>query len=279
MEATMRSIPRLKAVAAVIAVFCSARAASAVPATARDLQRSMAACSEGTRLLVANDVAKAKESFTKALTFVPTYPDGHLGMGHVLLREGKFQEALDEYMKARDGYQELGEALLDIQAKRFNDTQRTIATLRDNVRNLQSSQTQNSTRADPSRIDREIATTEDQIRRLEAVQMPMKDKPTEAPGEIYFHMGNAQLRLDRVDDAIASWETCAQKSPTFSMVQNNLAVAYWKKGRFDDARRALARATELGFPVNPQFKADLEKAAAAAGAGGAPANPPPPSKP
>ena len=67
--------------------------------------------------------------------------------------------------------------------------------------------------------------------------------------------------------------TCAAKSPKFSMVQNNLTVAYWKKGRFDDAKRALARAQELGFPVNPQFKTDLEQASAAARGGAAVAAP------
>lgn len=264
----MKTILRLTA-AALVAVLGTAREAPAAPASARDLQRAAAECQEGTRLLTANDVAKAKERFGKALGFVATYPDAHLGMGHVDMREGKFDEALKEYQLAREGYQELGESLMDLQGKRFNETQRTIGTLRDNLRNLRSSQTQNSARADPTRIDREAAMIEDQIRRLEAVQMPMRDKPTEAPGEIYFHMGNAQFRLERIDDAIASWETCAQKAPKFSMVFNNLAVVYWKKGRLDDAKKALAHAKELGFPVNPQFQADLDAAS-----GGKPATAP-----
>jgi len=162
---------------------------------------------------------------------------------------------------------------MDLQAKRYTETQRTIATLRDNLRNLQSAQTQNSARAEPTQIQREIATIEDQIHRLEAVDMPSRDKPTEPPGEIYFHMGNAQFRLNRIDEAITSWETCALKSPKFAMVHNNLAVAYWKKGRIGDAKKALTHAKELGFPVNPQFVADLDKAAASAGT----APPPPPS--
>jgi len=261
----MRSIS--KWAAALAAAACLAmRPAPAAPASAGDLRRAAGECQEGTKLLMANDVAKAKERFGKALAIVPTYPDGLLGMGHVDMREGKFEDALKSYQGARDGYKDLGESIMDLQAKRYTETQRTIATLRDNLRNMTSSQTENSARADPTQLQRAIATTEDQIRRLEAVDIPSRDKPTEPPGEVYFHMGNAQFRLERIDDAIDSWETCAQKSPKFSMVHNNLAVAYWKKGRLDDAKKELARAKEMGFPVNPQFVADLEKASAAGGA-------------
>jgi tetratricopeptide (TPR) repeat protein len=275
----MRSISKWSAALAA-AAYLTMGPAPAAPASARDLQRAAGECQEGTKLLMANDVVKAKERFTKALTLVPTYPDALLGMGHVDMREGRFDYALKAYQGARDGYKDLGESILDLQAKRYTETQRMIATLRDNLRNMQSSQSQNSTRAEPTQVDRRIAETEDQIRRLEAVQMPSRDNPTEPPGEVYFHMGNAQFRLNAIDDAIDSWEMCAQKSPKFSLVHNNLAVAYWKKGRVDDAKKALAHAKELGFPVNPQFVADLEKASSA---GGPPANPSPtasaPAKP
>lgn len=41
------------------------------------------------------------------------------------------------------------------------------------------------------------------------------------------------------------------------MVHNNLAIAYHGMGRSAQAREHLARAEELGFPVNPQFKEEL----------------------
>jgi len=274
----MRSIGRFSA-AALLALGLAHHQLTAAPATPRDLQRAASECQEGTKLLMSGDVARAKDRFGKALGLVATYPDAHLGMGHVAMREGRYEDALKEYQQARDGYQELGESILDLQAKRYTETQRTIATLRDNLRNMTSQNAQENARVQPTQLEREVAATEDQIRRLEAVQMPSRDNPTEPPGEIYFHMGNAQFRLDRNDDAIASWETCAAKSPKFGMVHNNLAVVYWKKGRFDDARGAIAHAKQLGFPVNPQFQADLEKAAAASGATASAAAPPPAAAP
>jgi hypothetical protein len=39
----------------------------------------------------------------------------------------------------------------------------------------------------------------------------------------------------------------------------NLAVAYWKKD-VSTGRSSLTRAEQLGLPINPSFKSDLEKA-------------------
>ncbi len=83
------------------------------------------------------------------------------------------------------------------------------------------------------------------------------------PGEFHFYVGNAMFQLGRVDGAVESWERCRDAKPRFAMVYNNLALAYWKQGRLDDAVAALDKAGELGFPVNPDFRADLTRASAA----------------
>jgi tetratricopeptide (TPR) repeat protein len=126
-----------------------------------------------------------------------------------------------------------------------------------------------------AQIQRQIAQLQDAVHNLEAVQMPAHTDTKQAPGEIDFYIGNALFRLDRPDEALASWESCATKSPNFALVKINLAVAYWKKGRFDEAKSLLAAAEAQGFPVNPHMKADLESAAA----GAAPAPSPPPAPP
>ena len=55
------------------------------------------------------------------------------------------------------------------------------------------------------------------------------------PGELHFYIGNALFNMNRLDEALEAWETCARMTPRFSLVYNNLAVAYWKKGRLDRA--------------------------------------------
>lgn len=239
--------------------------------SARDLQKAASFSEHGGKILETGDVAKAKAEYEKALVAVASFPDAHLGLGHVAMKEGRFEDALKEYEAAKAGFAELGDAIFDLQVKRYNDTQRQIASLRDSLHNRQTTlNAGRGTGGDNTYVERQIAQLEEAIRRLEAVTMPTKDAPRDPPGEVYFHLGNAQFRLNHLDEALAAWETCAIKSPRFPMVRNNLAVAYWKKGRFDEAKASLARAQELGFPINPQLKADLEKAAEAAKGGAAP---------
>jgi tetratricopeptide (TPR) repeat protein len=206
---------------------------------------------------------KAKERFGKALATGPELPGRALGMGHVDMREGKFEARSRRTRGARTATASSASRSWTFRPSATPRTQRTIATLRDNLRNCSPRRRRTPPR-DPTQIDAEIATIEDQIHRLEAVDMPSRDKPTEPPGEIYFHMGNAQFRLDRIDEAIASWETCAVKSPKFAMVHNNLAVAYWKKGRLDDAKKG-ARAREgARLPREPAVRRRPRQSAAAA---------------
>src|SRR6185436_3684051 len=85
LEVTMRSIPRgaLVLVSTGLAAAVVVRlAAAAPPASANDLRRASGECQQGTKLLMAGDVAKAKERFAKARELVPSYPDALLGMGH-----------------------------------------------------------------------------------------------------------------------------------------------------------------------------------------------------
>ena len=246
------------------------RPASAAPASERDIQRAASYSTLGMKSLSIGDVEKARTQYQKALEASPIYPDALMGMGHLAMREGKFQEALDQYQKAKSAFAELGESIFDLRVKRFGDVQRQIASLKDL---LQAHQNQIMTAqrnplstgdTNTSRHEREMAVIQDSIRNLEAVEAPTHVDAKEPPGEIDFHIGNALFRLDRQDEALAAWQSCAAKSPKFPMVQVNLAVAYWKKARFAEAKAALAKAAELGYPVNPKMKADLEAAAAAA---------------
>jgi len=228
----------------------------------KDLQKAASQTESGTQAMDKGDLKGAQERFDKALSLVPAFPDALLGVGHLRLKEGKFAEALAAYLKARDAYPELGKAIFNIRVRSYDGVQRQMANYRSSLQALRAQMA--GKKSDPTALERQIAQVEEALRKLQLVQPPTQDTASEAPGEVYFHIGNAHFRLNALDEAILNWETCATRSPAFANVHNNLTVAYWKKGRFDDAKRHLARAAELGFPVNPQMKADLEKAAAAA---------------
>lgn len=246
---------RLFLVVALLIGGMGARGMAEIPA--EHLKRAAAHTDTGNDLLSKGDSKGAQEHFDQALTLVPTFPDALLGIGHLRMKAGAFAEALLAYENARDSFAKVG---LDI----FEVRLRTYAKIQDQISRINSSI---SAMGDPHGSLSALAKIRDmeQTRRnLSLVQMPSKESAQEAPGEIFFHIGNAHFRMNHLDEAVTNWGTCARLSPRFAQVHNNLAVAYWRQRQFENAKRHLAKAAELGFPVPPKMKEDLDKAAALA---------------
>jgi tetratricopeptide (TPR) repeat protein len=225
-------------------------------ATPQQISRASKLCNKAVRLLQSGDMEKARDSFNKALQEIPSYPNAHIGLGQIAMGEGDFETALSHFNQAKDGYHELGESLLDVEAKRYASAQREINQLQDSLQHIQTQ----SVSAGATSIDQ--SKMQNRIQQLQAIEPPNKETAAEPPGEIYFYIGNALFQLNRRAEALEAWETCRDKSPGFAMVYNNLALVYMQAGRLEAARESLAKAEELGFPVNPQFKQDLDKAIA-----------------
>jgi len=237
--------------------------ARATEANARTIQQASALCRKGAKALQAGDKAEASARFEKALSVLPDFPDAHVGLGHVAMSEGNFEGALNSYQRARNGYLSFGSMLQSLREENFRETQRRMGQIRDQIDSLGHAST--NARTDPrteAEITRSLTALQDELRRLEAVEPPKENAGADPPAEVWFYIGNAQFKLEKYDEARASWETSAKLNPGFPMIHNNLAVIYWKAGRFNDAQRELATAERLGFPVNPKMKEDLAKASA-----------------
>ena len=51
----------------------------------------------------------------------------------------------------------------------------------------------------------------------------------------YMHSGNLYAKAGQLDDAISAWEKAAQINPNLAQIRNNLAQAYARTGRSDEA--------------------------------------------
>lgn len=241
---------------AVALLAAPAAAGDAAGTQSRDLRRGMALASKADKALQAGSFSKARDFYQRALEAAPNLPQAHLGLGHVAMQDRRFEEALAEFERARDGYGHMGQALMEQHMERYYAAQDRLVELRELQRRVGGNVPPNDPAAQ-ARVETRLAQISAEIDRLQNIDPPTEVEVSEAPGEVYFFIGNALSRLGRADDALAAWETCADRSPDHPFVHNNLAVAYWQAGRLEEAQSEVVKVEESGMSVNPQFKADL----------------------
>jgi len=223
----------------------------------RGVVRANRSCELGDRALREGAYEQARAHFLQALEISPGFPPAQIGLGSLAMALGNFEEALERYEGARAGYEALGRALLDIEIRRYGDAPRVIGMFSDSMDNRsgtdenRATSTFSGTAPPPGRSF---------LARFESIGLPEGKHAGEAPGKIYFYIGNALYRLGRYEQAYAAYQRCIELTPGFSMVYNNLALVEWRRGNLPAAQAALAKAEELGFPVNPKFKEDLARA-------------------
>src|SRR5215475_3285088 len=256
---------RLEGVVFGVVLFGAAAVAAPAKLAASPTQRQVGEadrnCQFALQALRSGNISKAKSLYGKALKVFPDFPDALTGLGHVAMTERRFDIALTEFKGAQKAYQNFSNALFELQMQRFQHSQEQIGALRDELRETQRLLATRMTSGNTGRLDQHIMELEAQIQHLETMKPPDARDMTE-PGELHFYLGNALFNMNRLDEALDEWETCSHMTPHFSLVYNNLAVAYWKKGKLDRAMESLTRAETLGLPVNPSFKADLQRSAA-----------------
>jgi tetratricopeptide (TPR) repeat protein len=223
--------------------------------SSRELRQAAQLTHKGQKQLEAGGLDKARQFFEKALTATPDYPDALIGLGHVAMRERRFDDALECFESAESGYAKMSHALLSAERENYERAQQQLVGLRSQQAALEQSSTGTADQSNQNRIA--LMHVEREILRLEAIHPPNEAPVTQVPASVHFFVGNALMNLSRDEEALEAWETCVREDPSFSLVYNNLAVAYWKAGRLDEARAALTKAEELGVQVNPEFKAAL----------------------
>jgi Flp pilus assembly protein TadD len=77
-------------------------------------------------------------------------------------------------------------------------------------------------------------------------------------GPVEIHLGIAAFQNDRWEEAIALWTKALTAEPSSAAAHNNLAVAYEKKGLWDEARKEYAAALKL-LPDNPYIKENFRR--------------------
>lgn len=228
----------------------------------KEIQRAHHIVRRGIEMLYSGDAAGARSQFNKALKSVPSFPDAHVGLGHIAMSEKRYADALAEYEAARKAYVDLSTLLYDLEMRNYFEAKRTLPKLQQQLIQLESGEaTMNE--ADKRWIKTSLL---QRIRDLEGMQTPVKEQANWTPAKYDFYVGNALSRLRRWDEAVEAYESCCRKNPEYAEAHHNIALAYWRTGKADIAMDRLIRAEQLGFDVNPRFKADLKRSVEESGA-------------
>jgi tetratricopeptide (TPR) repeat protein len=238
---------------------CALVLAAAVFAAEPSILEAYQLTRQGTSDMLAGNAERALDRFQRAVSVVPGFPPAQMALGHMEMSEGSFQQALERYLAAIRGYEQLGDRIHEVERARYADAQAAIVRLEQEVEANERKLDRQLIREQPSqeRIARHEARIEayrSQIEQLRAVASPSPDIEG-APGEAYLHLGNAFFRLQKYRDAVEAWRTCATRMPGLGLVHQNLALAYLKLGEKDAARESLAEAKRLGYAVHPRLQA------------------------
>src|SRR5262249_512991 len=127
------------------------------------------------------NTARAREDFEKAIVKFPALPEAHIGLGHLAMRERRFEDALQEYRRAKDCHRELSGLVLELSTDRYAKSREELTHLRSLKGQLDMAaarsetgggQTMNGVGKSAGQVQRERTDVDRRIAELEAMDAP-----------------------------------------------------------------------------------------------------------
>ncbi|SDH72572.1 Predicted O-linked N-acetylglucosamine transferase, SPINDLY family [Paraburkholderia steynii] len=219
----------------------------------------------GNALKDLGEMESAVKAYGKAISFRPDYADAHNNLGNVLMEQGKYEAAIDSYREAiaHDPnralmHNSLGTLLLargdlagaavslrrsiELDAARPGVHNNLANTLRDmGEREAAAVHYRNAMQLSQAIID----SYQGGAAAAAPLAPPRGAEPRMSLAEAYATLGNAWFGLYHYDEAIENYLRSVTLADDDAEVQHNLAVAYLKTTRADDALTFARKALEL----------------------------------
>ncbi len=170
------------------------------------------------------DVAKYEEAFDylqKASELDPKLADAYSGLGVCHNAKGEYEKSIEMFKKA-----------LDITPENSPD----LAVIHNNIGQ-----------------NYYLLKAYDEAEKELRAAISMNDKLLTA----YVNLGNVYTERNDYANAVVYHEKAVQLAPDYSLPRNNLAFAYYKLGRFDDALSEMDKVVKTD-PQNEQFKRNYD---------------------
>ena len=239
----------------------------ALPALAVDPGRLALARSKtdrGNALLAKQSYEKAEKLFRGAIDDEPAYPAAYLGLGAALCGLQRWGEAAPVLEQAKQRYiaWEQQDRMTNLEARQDAENR---------AREFRDLQHQQALKAQPGggKTAAELMTASASTRVSTEEYLARRGWQPEAfeavPAQVFYLSGLCHLHSGNRGAAIEELWACVDRDPHHGLGHYNLAVALFTQGDVATAWEQLTAAEAAGIKPNPQFRADLEKAATALG--------------
>jgi tetratricopeptide (TPR) repeat protein len=249
---------RLGDVTLMVAWLASAVALQPAPklAGAESRRAAVAFFETGQQLFSSEQFERAAEEFGKATAKDPLFTLAYYQAGQAYMNLRRYPNAIRAFQECLQSTQ----MLYDLAA---GDRQAADQQLDDEMRAIRESLVEIQAKAakqPDSGYPMMLMYVQQQLAALEKTRAST-DGTYRPPPEALLALGSAFFRNGDRDAAEAEWKAAIEVNPKLGEAHNNLAVIYMTSGRFKEADAEMKAAEKTGFRVNPQFKADLKKAA------------------
>lgn len=182
---------------------------------------------------------RAIASFKKALATDDTFELAYYGLGRSYMALKDFKQAAAAYEQCKTRYELLADDRRDMEVRR----EQAILALRESS-------------APPGS---ELGNSRSML--MHDADMATKfDQESAVPPFVSLALGSAYFRLGRMADAEREYKRAVTDFPAYGEAHSNLAVVYLVAGMPDLAQKEVDLAERAGFRVNPNLKADIQKA-------------------
>jgi len=202
---------------------------------------------------------EAALEFQAALDSDDTFALAYYGLGRAEMGRKNFQKAIAAYTDCKTLYVRLGGERYGNQMdykRRIEDRMLEYQTA------LQQAQQVSSGKASSQSQQLYVTELRSQLQQLQLAKDRTDSNVTIDATVPYFvpmALGAAYFRAGQFAGAEREYNEAIKANPSSGETHNNLAVLYLMTDRIADAGRAVARAEETGFKVNPGLKDDIRK--------------------
>jgi tetratricopeptide (TPR) repeat protein len=202
---------------------------------------------------------EAAREFEAALDADEKFALAYYGLGRAEMGRKNFQKAIAAYNDCKKLYVRLG-------GERYGNQMDYKRRIEDRILEYETAlqQAQQVSLGKAASQSQQLYVTE---LRMQLQQLQLAKDRTDSnvtmdatvPYFVPMALGAAYFRAGQFADAEREYNEAIKANPSSGETHNNLAVLYLMTDRLADAERALARAEETGFKVNPGLKDDIRK--------------------